>query len=529
LGGNPMSKHSEALRNILKWAAGADEPPPEGHTVDTTALLALARRHRLCGRLLQRVRALSVPPDWCPASLVTELRSRHLRAALAQEQKVAAYREIRSALSGAEPPLPIKGWTTYALTGERRHIRVSGDLDLVCPDPEGLTRTLRTLGYVGEVLDGGRHEYAHLRRGSVAIEIHRYFPVYAYPPGVLATADRLPPDGRDAVRPQAFVPPLRRDLNYADISEAIICGKAIGMEDLMVPDPTMAAFLLCTHEFKEYLTSPLDLPIPIRLGVLADIRDLTLHPGFRPERFVALAARFGAEDAVALTDRLLTCWLGFPLSSARGMDIGPQVFPRQLGFRGVWANLYPAEDGIVPPDRATLLARLSRSGSRRSNGVALEHTLRDSWSSLLSAERVAFVRSEEGVTVTLMLPLLTDSGLRFRIRADWQGDQENACAVELDGKGMSVSGPGRVVMDQDARQQRLHIQIAQNWFAASAWEGDGANILLTLMILTPESQDFFDAVYVATKVLIDEEYSTLSERNLQSHINMVYYANAIVM
>ena len=97
--------------------------------------------------------------------------------------------------AGGAAVLPVKGLSLHALTGEDDSLRASGDIDLYADDLDGLWAVMTDLGYQtdeDERAESNSH-FAVLSRGDIQVELHRTFPVWAYPPGLM-DADLQPAD-----------------------------------------------------------------------------------------------------------------------------------------------------------------------------------------------------------------------------------------------------------------------------------------------------------------------------------------------
>src|SRR5262249_53645195 len=145
-------------------------------------------------------------PGWCSKTLLGSLLQQNALDTSHLRRQIEAMQELTRAMaSHPYPPIIIKGFSTYALTGESYHLRGSADLDVFHCDPDYLLDTLQRLGFTGarhtiafdefgtlsceefpqtapEVY--GEHEFGHMQRGDVKIELHRYFPACSYPQGV---------------------------------------------------------------------------------------------------------------------------------------------------------------------------------------------------------------------------------------------------------------------------------------------------------------------------------------------------------
>jgi len=397
--------------DLLKWAAGAPVALPRFEGVPDDRLLALLgidegwlvsllQQHRLEHRFL--LRALRERPAWCGRRLLAHIGGHCEAIERHRERQLRRVGEAARVLASSGCPLiAVKGFSTHALTGERRHLRFSKDVDLLCDDPTRLGDTLLRLGYTGIRLDHlDAHEFASMRRAETEIEIHRYFPVPAYPSGV-AGAD-LSPERHPGLWAQSFPNiPVQR-LRYADVLAHSAPGPAPEMRELMLPSPAMSVLILCAHEFRNLIKGLFRYSLMTRLGVLAEIRDLAAHPRFDVPAFRALVAAFGGHDAVQSVGHLIQAYWGDdPLAPALAADVPPRWserlrsgltatvqrivaqreeagdprLPQSLvgdWWCGNWAALLSAEELLLPPELSTMMARLRTSTlvARRAGAMA---------------------------------------------------------------------------------------------------------------------------------------------------------------
>lgn len=415
--------------DILLWAAGATKPIPRLDGVnddrllyllgiDEAGLLESIQEHRLLHRFSDR--AMRERLGWCTRPLMAQLWRLAAGVEARFAQQLAALREIREAMPSDGPPvILVKGCSTYAVTGERRALRPSIDLDLFAEDPESLHTLLQRLGYSGERLT--RHEFAIMQRGRVTIEIHRHFPVLSYPVGVAGVdLDPMRHPGiwrqPSPVRPRVtadgspWLHRARRESGHADLAEFAVRGVTADTADLTVTDATMSAFILCAHAFRDWIEPPFRRAVPIPLAVLADVSNLTVHPHFDRERFLQLVDRFAGHDSVQFVNTLLTSLLAanpLPLPGTAGGALGPlpawsgratgtvaapgsdqprkrfwalpwarptkhastpPALPRALSFDGCWAGVGYLEDAVNPPALRLLVERLGASELAATNG-----------------------------------------------------------------------------------------------------------------------------------------------------------------
>lgn len=346
---------------ILKWAAGAPLDLTQIKSVDEEALLRLLKLHRLETRFSERVK--KEKPAWCSRPLYLEAwtRSREARANLTR--RLQALREVSAAVVKRGLPLiTVKGFSTYAITGDVRSIYQSNDLDVFYGDLEYFWQTLESNGYRGEKrLD---HEYGRMSKPGVSIDLHRYFPVYAYPEG--ATATDLRPARSPGCWLQPFSPRTETEITYKDLRQNSFPSSVDETEGFLVPTPAMAVLILCAHEFRDYIEAPTRRSI-LKLSVLANIRDLALHARFDRRRFAALVTRFNGHDAVAFVGHLLQTYFGanpLPAMLDRYEQCRRSGSPQVLTHYGCWASLgsddllYASDDRPRALDTGRVVDRL---------------------------------------------------------------------------------------------------------------------------------------------------------------------------
>ena len=343
-----MTEGEQILRDILCWAAGAPVDVSGIPSVDPQRLLIWIARHKLAVRFVRRAQAER--PHWYTRALSIPLwqEGRQIRSTV--ERHITATQEVAQAAqaSGLPSPIPLKGFTTYALTGDDGVLRPSSDLDLLADDPDALIALLTRLGFANMGAHCRDHEAAKMQRGGVKVEVHRHVPVRSYLETLGAHMD-----GADQVgwSFQTAEPTGEcRPIEYADFRQHLTAGAAPEMRSLLLPSPTLAVLVLCVHSFRDYIERGMAwLNHPIPLADLADLRDLAARPEFDADAFCALAESVGAQHSVEATARMLEIWLGVsPLPSLAGP---PSIFHRRSIFPqrvswvlGVWAYLGPLEN-----------------------------------------------------------------------------------------------------------------------------------------------------------------------------------------
>lgn len=333
---------------ILKWAVNPHAPPPPSGPAqaDEENLLQLVAHHRLSGRLLARVRRER--PSWCSRTLLFSLWKQQEMVKQQWRAQVTAANELSAAFSTPNEPLIfIKGFSPHALTGDENAIRFSGDLDLFFPDLERLQRTLREKGHP-EGEPAFTHEFATLFYNGQMLELHRYFPVWSYPPEMTAAA--VLPEKNPDWWVQPFSHQSLREIRYEDLRENAVRGVTPETANLFVPSAALTVLILCAHEFKEFIESPFTLRT-IKLAAVAEAWELARHPQFDATRFLDLVDQFAGHDAAAFLGYLMEAYCGSnPLPQAA---FSPRFnrqtgFPQGLNFFGGWAVLHRPDDLLLP-------------------------------------------------------------------------------------------------------------------------------------------------------------------------------------
>lgn len=340
------------LRRLLKWAAGGPDDVSDIGDVDAGRLLRHVAEHRLACRFLRRLRRDR--PAWGRRSLLTETWGRCQHATARMRRHAAALQEItRACADTGAPPILVKGFSLYALTGDPDDIRDSADMDLFHPDPARLKDVLLALGYADAPgVITAHHEYAVMARAGVLIEIHNYLPVQTYFPHV--TPDACVPETHPGLWRQ---PPYRwpdcTALTDADLRQDVTRGAAPEADGLTLPSPAMMALVLCAHAFRNVIEARRP-----KLSEIADLPFLTRHPQFDARRFLELAEQYGGRNAVHVTAHLERCYLGSRSLPALPGEADWDIGARLPQFPGYWIGWQSAQDALLPPEPGGIFARL---------------------------------------------------------------------------------------------------------------------------------------------------------------------------
>lgn len=356
---------------LLRWTMSPGEPAPEAPPAGEEPLYHFLSEHRLLLRFLDRVRRER--PRWCSDAFVARLERDRQTAETKTARELAFMRTLAAALPAHGGPLVlVKGISVFALLGDPRRISPGADLDLFFGDLDALWAVLTGMGFRGErpewravwhcadPADYGHtgattarpHEFASFEGGEIQIDAHAYYPVLSYPPGVAAAA--LDPGQHPGRWEQRFGPVPAREIRHEHLREHCMPGSHPATRDLRVPDPNMAALILCAHEFRTAIHPPVHADLVVQMGKLADLHDLVEHPRFDRGAFGRLVEQFAAHDAVRLVGWLLKRHFGRnPFH-----DAGPPPPPRLVTWFGGWASLTTADELLVPPPLAAMIRRL---------------------------------------------------------------------------------------------------------------------------------------------------------------------------
>jgi hypothetical protein len=248
------------------------------------------------------------------------------------------------------------------------------------------------LGYVGEKNAEELHEFASLDKGPVHIEIHRYFPVWSY----AQDFDRYGyfPEEHLGLWVQNNALASYGRLLYSDVRNYLSFGLTPDTQDLKILEPTMAVFILCAHEFRNYILASLGRYTLNRLNVMADILALTRHPDFDIALFQSFVQKFSGEDSTSFVGYLLNAFFGVdPFSSLHKSPIavdsmeGCPPFPRLLSSEGFWVAIGDLNHYLLPQSIVRIASDLQSdtiTANKTGEPRAFYHTLSESDQALRS-------------------------------------------------------------------------------------------------------------------------------------------------
>ncbi len=453
-----------ALRAAMTWAAGAPGAAPALTSEQLPLVLRLLDDHRLDARFLRRVDAEG--PQTFGHDLVRAVRERRERIAAGVARRIALARRVAEWMRRDGFGLPlvvVKGFTLYGRTGDRAHLRRSGDLDVVSDEPQRLVDTLVGEGFVPEgeldILD----EYCRLRGpDGDLVEVHSHMRVPRLPDGV------RPADCDPRPHPGDWLQPWRLEtyrLGQKRLAELLDAGDNVTGLPLLRPEPALIA--QACHAFGDYVTAAFPLPAAtVRLDEIAAGADYAALPDFRPDLLAELTAETGAHDAVAFFRSMAVDLLGAdPLADAglpRACDPG-DFFPIDVWWDGV--DGYTADTGWRPEqllvrdhtaipavlDRfdAPTLSLLAPGDTRRVTAPGGEAAGRSVHRSVpghaFDVDGRVIRESDGGLTVVVSVPA-ADPGTFSAVSLNF-GDHRYECFYEPDGDRFrhddySLTNPG---------------------------------------------------------------------------------------
>ena len=318
-----MSSSTSNALSALRWAAGFGAEPSTAGPIDADELHRQALRHRMVGRLLERLEAST--PNWANAeaiSLLTATEQQHHD--LYQDHHQEMRRLIASQVSADAPVISLKGPNVYALTGNPHHIREFGDLDLLPQDLVGFAAAAERIGYrYGKA--PASYEYACLLRDGAKLEIHRW--VNFEDPLVVPSEEHYQPGKHPGIWRQQNSAALGT-LTYDQCIDYCTPG-LLELPGIVVPAPALAALSYIGHAYQDYVNfyqyGGRGRPL-IRIGEMREILDLLQAPDFDPDQFTRLASVGRAERTVA--------WYVWLLAAHLDAEVPGEV--RELAARHGW-------------------------------------------------------------------------------------------------------------------------------------------------------------------------------------------------
>jgi hypothetical protein len=287
-------------------------------------------------------------PYWCSKGFLDTLFQHRADNKRILANHVEAIRAVMAAMpDDASPLIAIKGFATYALSGDARYIREANAVDLFHEDAAGLYELLQRLGYSG--LAGPGHELARVTRGDIKIEIHRYAAVWPCPASVggMGCPDSSP-SRHSGLWVQSVNDPHPKQIGFYELAEH--CERSVLPETdrLSVPNATMAAIVKVAHLLHHHFTIPCWHLPGLWMVEYAEIWDLLHDPSFDAPLFRSLVEQFRAHDSVAFAGCLLEWCYGenpfaalFPEIRFPGQD---SLLPQRFIYYGPWVAFQTADD-----------------------------------------------------------------------------------------------------------------------------------------------------------------------------------------
>ena len=339
-----MKTDPEALRAALIWAAGGKEEFPGHKVLEEEEFCRAVERHRLEVRLLDKLRSAMnmLPENWVER---LNRRRRDIEQRVRSQADLCAH--IGQELQRTDPEhdlIVLKGFELYAHSGLGKHLRYSGDVDIIGYDPELVA--CAALKAMGDGVDLLRlehsHEYANLLAGQhqpnmQVADVHFRYNITGFRP-LLDEQQYMPAgqQGKWMVEDRFSI----RSITYSEMEEFAV-HRQIGTVPVTVLSPELSVIIRCAHMYIDYLISPFPLPVgTIRLDELAAVTDLASLPGFDAGRFAAAIQRFDAQLVVAFARKLGMDLLGgdpfhgLPECSAEE-GTAPEWFPGNLWWDGI--------------------------------------------------------------------------------------------------------------------------------------------------------------------------------------------------
>lgn len=475
-------------REFLLWACDAATAPLDDAAVqyDENRLLLAIRDHRVSGRFLHRIERDR--PMWASEAVVTALREQQQEVTETLDRQLSALDEIHDTFApdtADQHLLLIKGVTAYALIDMPYARRFSRDVDILTTNLDALLRALSQLGYAGSKRLPGPHEVGAFSRDAIKLDVHRHFPAWGFLDSMKSIS--LVPAENPGIWVQG-AEKLSLSIELEDLLRHSTVPAAPEVRNFIVPNPTMAVLIHCTHILKHYCWNMFTGPrAAFRLAELVEVRDLTRHAAFDRPLFATLVSQFRGEDAVAFVGRLLDTLFGddpfLHVISQCPIEWGVR-FPIRL-WHGFWAILDWSLDDLLLPIPQQMTSRFVRQlGENRV--VARREGERQIYAALTAGvgqalERV-LVRQENGFHLPLTLSVTWDedaltfsvsvkqpiSGHRERIRfnfgdfqfCEWvyEVEQQESYMINLQGEPRLTVDENGYTLEMRLSWDQLHIR-----------------------------------------------------------------------
>jgi len=309
----------------LQWLLGMENVGPQRKVQFDWSDFEWAEQHRVIWRVWKRLG--DNPENYKDRDVLNALRQRAQGVRVHFEKQIDAIREIAAHLGSADTPLVVvKGPSAYCITKDPMHIRRSNDIDLLFHDTDLLTEALLDLGYI-QVGSPADHEVGQYCRGKVRVDVHKYFPVYAYDNSTGSNSRRIV-----AVRPHRHV----SEVTYQDITSQFAAPGVSPDEAWVVPNATMSAFIACAHAYGNYEDALYSRRM-VRLWELLELFDLFRHESFNGDVWSLLLDGYNGRLSWSFVHHAFRACFGRNLSTHavqdyESLDVDVCVgFPQRIG------------------------------------------------------------------------------------------------------------------------------------------------------------------------------------------------------
>lgn len=343
------------VKDTLKWLLFGTGAFGTEEKVDISELLTFVHYHKLHKVLLRKVSE----PDcgWCDVKLLERLTEmdtlleKHVVNHLTIAQQLIQRMEADNNL-----PIVLKGFSTYALTGHKEHLRISRDLDLFVENVDRALATFQSLGFDISIYGDNWHEI-QATRGEVLVEVHKYFPVLSYPMDIFE--ESLEPATNTGIWKQAPRPYPITKIYHKHAKEHSQQCNLEGLGDFRVVDTHLAILIRCAHMLDGFT----QITSTIQLSELFEIYALINSPSYQKTICRELMLQFGAYDALRFVDECFHYFFDEHLFDFPELQYSSQKrpqFPICLASR-FWLNLSSFEESIFPRNYEFVFAKMGQN------------------------------------------------------------------------------------------------------------------------------------------------------------------------
>jgi len=209
----------------------------------------------------------------------------------------------------AELPVVIKGVSTYFTTKDRSNLRFSSDIDLIYSDPVVLEKLLNEMGFMRVSDDSvSDHEYCHMVKDGVVIDIHKYIPIINYSSGMVSKALKASASNVKIIF-ESFTKIVTETIEYSEIrSESSPCDD---LDGILLPNASIQILISCAHTFRNYINSLFHFSSGVKLADLLDIIDLMQLSSFNPYHLSKVITTDGRYNSISFVGYLLRTIFSF--------------------------------------------------------------------------------------------------------------------------------------------------------------------------------------------------------------------------